>query len=253
MNNSGCEDKSVSKIVARGAEGLGVILPPGIAKSFEMYYTLLERNAKVFNLTAITGAEEVARLHFLDSLALMGVMSYKNARVIDIGSGAGFPGLPLKLADPSIELTLLDASAKRVEFLTELCLTLGVDAACVHARAEEFARIPEGREQFEIALSRAVSKLSVLCELCLPLLKVGGVFLAMKSDKSAEELENSHNAINILGAELKGTVNYTIPETEITRSVIIISKTSQTPKEFPRRFAKIKKTPIISSFRNNSV
>ena len=232
---------TVSQIVENGAVQVGITLPNGAAKAFETYYEFLEQQRKKFNLTAITGAEDVARLHFLDSLALLGSTDFKKTRMIDVGSGAGFPGIPLKLAEPSIDLTLIDASKKRVAFLSDLCEVLDIAAVCVHARAEELSRQPDMREQFDIAASRAVARLNMLCELCLPLVRVGGVFLAMKGIDSEEESREAGNVIKKLGAEPHGIVDYVIPETDIKHRIIIIKKTSPTPDEYPRRFAKIKK------------
>ena len=234
----------ITHTVERGARRLGISLPPGSFAAFETYHALLEQKNKSVNLTAIKGAEDVAHLHFLDSLALLGFASFKDARVVDVGSGAGFPGVPLKLAEPSIELTLIDATAKRVAFLKELCAAIGIEAECVHARAEESARAPEMRERFDIAVSRAVARLSVLAELCLPFVRVGGLFIAMKGAESDAELAEARNAMDVLGSEYEDARDYTIPETEITHRVIIIRKTAQTPSQYPRRFAKILKSPL---------
>ena len=237
---------NIAQIIERGAGILGVGLRNGAGAEFEAYYDFLEKKGKKHNLTAITGVEDVTRLHFLDSLALLKTADFKNARVIDVGSGAGFPGVPLKLAEPSIELTLLDAAGKRVSFLRDLCAALGLAAAFVYARAEESAHSFEYRERFDIAASRAVARLNVLCELCLPFVRAGGVFLAMKSMDSGAELDEARGAIDALGAELEGVCDYSIPDTEISHRIIIIRKTSTTPESYPRRFAKIKKSPLIS-------
>ena len=234
----------LAQIVERGALELGVEMPPATGALFETYYAFLEQKRKNVNLTAIVGAEDTARLHFLDSLALLRVADFNNAHIVDIGSGAGFPGVPLKLAVPSISLTLLDATNKRVAFLTELCTELGIDAACIHARAEESARSTEMRGRFDIAASRAVARLNVLCELCLPFLRKGGVFLAMKGTDSDEELKEAYSAIHILGAEPEDISDYAIPGTEIIHRVITIRKTSTTPEAYPRRFSKIQKSPL---------
>ena len=223
---------------------MGIALPAAAIAAFDSYYSLLEKSGKSFNLTTITGVEDVARLHFLDSLALLMATDFKNAKVIDIGSGAGFPGLPLKLAEASIDLALLDATAKRIAFLSELCAVLEVAATCLHARAEEAARELYLREQFDIAVSRAVAQLSVLSELCLPFVRVGGIFLAMKGIGSSGELEEALGAIHEMGAEYEGTLDYALPETNISHRIIKIRKISPTPKHYPRRFAKIQKSPI---------
>ena len=202
---------------------------------------VLERN-RVMNLTAITDVADFARLHLLDSAALLNVADFDGKRVIDVGTGAGFPGVPLKLLCPAARMTLLDGTGKRVEFLREACQTLGVDADCVHARAEEFAA--ERREAFDVAVSRAVAALPMLCELCLPLVKVGGRFLAMKSVESGAELERAMDAIETLGGRLADVADYAIPTSGVTHRVIVIDKVSPTPRGYPRPFGQIKKKPL---------
>ena len=219
-------------------------LPHGADKAFGVYYSFLESRGRNVNLTAISGAEDVARMHFLDSLALLAALDFKGAKVVDVGSGAGFPGVPIKLAEPSVGLTLLDATGKRVAFLSELCALLGIDAACLHARAEVAARGEDMRECFDIVLSRAVARLNVLCELCLPFVRVGGVMVAMKGQDSQDELDEASGAIETLGAVLQGCVDYTLPGTDARRRAVLIRKTSKTPEKFPRRYAKIKKEPM---------
>ena len=236
--------EEISDIIIRGANTLGIGLPCGASAAFEMYYSFLEQRNKSQNLTAITGITDVTRLHFLDCIAILNAARFQGARVIDIGAGAGFPGLPIKIVEPSINLTLLDSTAKRITFLSELCAALGVSAAFTHARAEEAAHDPDMRERFDVALSRAVARLDALCELCLPFVRIGGVFIAMKGAETAAETLQAKNAVATLGAELADVYDYTIPETDIRHSAVVIRKTSQTPKEYPRRFARIKKNPL---------
>jgi 16S rRNA (guanine527-N7)-methyltransferase len=198
---------------------------------------LIEKN-KVMNLTAITEPQAVAKLHFADCLALLKMTDFHGKTVIDVGCGAGFPGVPLKIGEPSMKLTLLDSLQKRITWLTELLPTLGVEAKCVAARAEEYGY----REQFDIATSRAVARLPILAELCLPFVKVGGCFLAMKAAAAREELEEAKRAIAVLGGKLERVVEYEIDGAE--RCVLLIRKCKPTPPQYPRRFAKIKQNPL---------
>lgn len=198
---------------------------------------LIEKN-KVMNLTAITEPEAVAKLHFADCLALLRFIDFTGKSVIDVGCGAGFPGVPLKLGMPSIELTLLDSLQKRVNWLRETLHTLGIEANCVACRAEEYAH----REEFDIATSRAVAKLNILCELCLPFVKVGGCFLAMKAAAADEELQEAKRAIALLGGKLERIAHYEIDGA--ARCVLIIQKCKPTPPQYPRRYAKIKQAPL---------
>ncbi len=210
---------------------------------YRLYADALEETNKVMNLTAITGEDEIARLHFLDSAALLTLSDLRAKRVIDVGTGAGFPGLALKIACPEMDLTLLDSLDKRIGFLRETCEALGLeDVVCMHARAEEAPQAWRGG--FDVAVSRAVARLNVLCELCLPLVKRGGLFLAMKGTDHAEELSEAKRAVRLLGGEIEAERDYTIPGTEVTHSVIMIRKIADTPPKYPRRWAQIKKQPL---------
>ena len=200
---------------------------------------LIEKN-KVMNLTAITEPEAVAQLHFLDCLALLQAEDFSGKRVIDVGCGAGFPGVPLKIAEPSIELTLLDALAKRMTWLRELLPQLGVEATVITARAEEY--VQTCREQYDIAASRAVARLNILSELCLPYVKVGGAFLAMKGALAGEEMEQAGRAVALLGGKLERVFEY--PVQDAVHRVVLIRKVRPTPPKYPRAFAKIKKNPL---------
>ena len=198
---------------------------------------LIEKN-RVMNLTAITEPQAVAKLHFADCLALLTFSDFKNKSVIDVGCGAGFPGVPLKLGEPTISLTLLDSLQKRVNWLQETTKKIGMEANCVSARAEEYGH----REEFDIATSRAVARLNILVELCLPFVKVGGCFVAMKAAAAEEELNDAKNAISRLGGKLEAVKHYEIDGA--SRCVLIIRKVKPTPPAYPRRFAKIKQQPL---------
>ena len=203
---------------------------------------LLEKN-QVMNLTAITEPADVARLHLLDCACLLTAADFRGKQVVDVGTGAGFPGMPLRLLEPDFDLTLLDSLNKRVDFLQRVCDGLALtDVACVHARAEEFAA--RHRESFDIATSRAVASLPMLAELCLPLVKVGGLFAAMKSVDSDRELEAARKAIGTLGGQVSEVKDYVIPGTDVRHRVIFVKKVRETPKKYPRTFAKIKKNPL---------
>ena len=228
-------------ILREGLEALS--LPTEGIPALLRYWELLAEKNKVMNLTAITDPAEAARLHFLDSAALLALADLRGKTVVDVGTGAGFPGLPLKILEPSIQLTLLDAQRKRVDFLREVCEDLGLeDVECVHGRAEEFAQ--QRRESFDFAVSRAVAALPVLAELCLPLVKVGGQFLAMKSVDSGEELSAAGRAVSLLGGKLEKPIDYGISGTNIRHRLVIITKICETQKKYPRTFAKIKKNPL---------
>ena len=200
---------------------------------------LIEKNA-VMNLTAITEPKAVAQLHFLDCIALLNAADFREKRVIDVGCGAGFPGVPLKIAEPSIRLTLLDSLAKRMNWLSETLPALGVDAEIITARAEEFAA--QRREQYDLATSRAVARLNVLAELCLPYVRVGGKFLAMKGALAQEEVEEARRGIERLGGHVLRIFEY--PVADAVHKAVVIEKLRPTPPQYPRAFAKIKKSPL---------
>lgn len=226
-------------------EGLAALsLPTDAAVPLMAFSARLLETNKVMNLTAITEPEDVARLHLLDCAALLNITDFRGKRVVDVGTGAGFPGMPLRILEPDFDLTLLDSLGKRIAFLQRVCDEMGLQrVTCVHARAEEFAA--KHREQYDIATSRAVAALNVLCELTLPLVKVGGRFLAMKAVDSDEEIRAAKSAVAQLGGAVEDIRDYTIPGTDITHRVVVIGKVKPTPDAFPRAFAKIKKAPLI--------
>ena len=231
----------MKEILTAGLQDLQ--LPTAGVDALMQYADALLETNKVMNLTAITDPADVATLHFLDSAALLKLADFSGKRVVDVGTGAGFPGMPLRILEPSIRLTLLDSLGKRIHFLQGVCDQLGfADVACVHARAEEFAA--QHRESFDIATSRAVASLPLLAELSLPLVKVGGYFLPMKAVDSDEELASAARAISILGGRLKEVKDYRIPGTEVTHRLVVIEKVKPSPAKYPRAFAKIKKAPL---------
>ena len=201
---------------------------------------LLLKQNQVMNLTAITEPTAVARLHFLDSLALLREESLAGKTLIDIGCGAGFPGVPLAIAEPTLRVTLLDSLQKRVNWLKTILPELGVDAACVAARAEEY--VAEHREAYDVATSRAVARLNILSELCLPYVKVGGKFLALKGAMAQAEADEAKTAIEALGGRLSEIREY--PVGEATHRIVVVEKVRPTPKAYPRKFAKIKQQPL---------
>ena len=201
---------------------------------------LLLKQNQVMNLTAITEPTAVARLHFLDSLALLREEALAGKTLIDIGCGAGFPGVPLAIAEPTLRVTLLDSLQKRVNWLKTILPELGVDATCVAARAEEY--VAEHREAYDVATSRAVARLNILSELCLPYVKVGGKFLALKGAMAQAEADEAKTAIEALGGRLSEIREY--PVGEATHRIVVVEEARPTPKAYPRKFAKIKQQPL---------
>lgn len=230
----------MEQILRAGLLALG--LPDAGVPALLRYAHLLMEKNKVMDLTAITEPTAVARRHLLDSAALLPLADFRDKSLVDVGTGAGLPGLPLRLIEPAIRLTLLDAQRKRVDFLRAVCGELAPDAACIHARAEDFAA--ERREGFDLAVSRAVAPLRILCELCLPLMRPGGWFLAMKSTGCGDELLEARQAVALLGGGDPRIRDYRIPGTEICHRLVLIPKVRPTPARYPRPFPKIKREPI---------
>jgi 16S rRNA (guanine527-N7)-methyltransferase len=235
----------VKKLLTDGLKQLGITPPEGAMDRMVRYAELLLERNEVMNLTAITEPGDVAALHFLDSAALLGAADFRNKRVVDVGTGAGFPGLVLKILEPSISLTLLDSQGKRVDWLRSVCLELGIGGVeLLHARAEEQGLVPGYRDSFDLAASRALANLSLLCELCLPFVKAGGRFLAMKSVGCDEELSKAGSAMKLLGGGAASLYDYGIPGTEIVHRAVIVEKIAPTPRGYPRRWAKMQKAPL---------
>ena len=234
-------------LIAQGLEELGLTaqVPDQAPAQLAEYGRLLLEKNQVMNLTAIREEDGVARLHMLDCAALLRYADFQGKTLIDVGTGAGFPGLALKILVPSLKVTLLDSLGKRVDWLNEVAARLGLSGVeAIHARAEEQAQVKGFRDSFDFVTARAVADLRLLSELCLPYAKVGGVFLSMKSVESGPELEGAAHAIKFMGGRVRETVDYTIPGTDVTHRAILVDKVAPTLKGYPRRWAKIQKEPL---------
>ena len=236
-----------TQILNEGCRQMGISLTEEQTEQFMLYYEKLIEVNRVMNLTAITEFEDVMRKHFLDSLTLVKAADIKNVkRVLDLGTGAGFPGIPLKIAFPDTEFVLLDSLNKRVKFLhdiIELCRLKRIQA--VHGRAEELAGKKEYRESFDLCVSRAVANLSSLSEYCLPYVEKGGLFVSYKSGNIQEELEAAGYAIQILGGRIKDTVKFKLPGSDMDRSLVVIEKIKETPARYPRRAGIPSREPLV--------
>ena len=234
-------------LIASGLEALGLSgsVPADAPDKLARYGELLLRQNQVMNLTAITDPRDVATLHMLDCAPLLDCARLQGKALIDVGTGAGFPGMVLKILCPTLELTLLDSLQKRLDWLDGVAAELGLTGVrTIHGRAEEAGLDPALRERFDFASARAVADLRVLSELCLPFVKPGGRFLAMKSTECGPELDAAAHAIAALGGELLGCHDYAIPHTDVTHRVAVIGKRTPTPARDPRRWAKIQKAPL---------
>lgn len=210
-------------------------------EQFQKYFELLAEWNEKMNLTAITDESGVALKHFADSLSLLNFVDIpQNSSLADVGTGAGFPGVVLKIARPDIKLTLIDSLNKRLVFLGEVCAQLGIEAELIHSRAEDGARDEKLRESFDFAVSRAVARMNVLSEYCLPYVKVGGAFCAMKGAQANEEFKDSLNAINTLGGKLEKKYFFELPENGGERAIAVVRKVKNTPQKYPRQSGKIK-------------
>ena len=223
-----------------GLPQLGLALPQQTKEQLCAFGYRVIRQNEVMNLTAITEPTQVARLHLLDSLSLLSAVDLRGKTMIDIGCGAGFPGVPVKIACPEVKLTLLDSLGKRMAWLEQVLPELGVEAQCITARAEE--AVVKYREQYDFATSRAVARLNILLELTAPYVRLGGAVLAMKGAAAQEELDGAQNAIRRLGLKVETVHQVNIDGT--SHGVIILRKIAHTPPQYPRRFAKIKQAPL---------
>lgn len=237
----------MKEIISSGLAELGLAdrVPEHAPEQLAEYGRLMLEKNQVMNLTAIREEDGVARLHMLDSAALLNWGNFEGKTLLDVGTGAGLPGLPLKILVPSLQVTLLDSLNKRVDWLGQVCAQLALEnIRAIHARAEEQALVKGFRDSFDFATARAVADLRLLCELCLPYVKVGGLFLAMKSTDSGQELEDAAHCIKLLGGRVEEPFDYAIPGAGVTHRVIPIRKVAPTLKGYPRRWAKIQKAPL---------
>ena len=230
----------------KSLEKLNIHLNEKQVYQFMKYYEMLIETNKVMNLTAITDFDEVIDKHFVDSLALIQAMDLnKELKVIDVGTGAGFPGIPLKIAFPELDILLLDSLNKRIHFLDQVISELGLEnIQTIHGRAEDFGKNPLYREKFDLCVSRAVANLSTLSEYCVPFVKVDGYFISYKSGKVQEELDASRHAVDILGGKVEKCLNYALADTDMERSLVVIHKLKPTKKAYPRKAGKPSKEPL---------
>ena len=225
---------------------LGISLTDKQYKQFDEFYELLVEWNKVMNLTGITDYDEVNEKHFVDSLSIVKAIDInKVEKVIDVGTGAGFPGIPLKIAFPHLKVVLLDSLNKRINFLNTVIDTLGLkDIQTIHGRAEDFAKKAEYREQFDLCVSRAVANLATLSEYCIPYVSIGGLFVPYKSGEIDEELLSSKKAVQVLGGQTEDIIKFQLPGSDIGRSFVIIKKEEKTAKKYPRKAGLPTKEPI---------
>ncbi len=229
-----------------GIESLNLNLTEKQINQFIQFYELLVEKNKVMNLTGITEWEEVVQKHFLDSLTLIRISNVEKLNsLIDVGTGAGFPGIPLKIAFPNLNITLMDSLNKRIKFLQEVIEKCGLEnIEVIHSRAEDLARKDEYREMYDICVSRAVANLSSLSEYCLPFVKVGGQFVSYKSGAVEDEVKNAKKAIQILGGELNQVDKFSLPDSDISRALVVIHKVKNCGKKYPRKAGIVTSNPL---------
>jgi 16S rRNA (guanine527-N7)-methyltransferase len=233
------------KSFEQGLSTFGIELSDYQIQQFIQYYELLIERNKVMNLTAITEINEVMHKHFIDSLSIIKIYRLSGEKLLDLGTGAGFPGIPLKIVYPDLDITLLDSLKKRLIFLDDVIQILELKKIrTIHGRAEDYGRNIKYREQFDICVSRAVANLSSLSEYCLPFVKIDGHFIAYKAGKVKEELDNSTRAIQVLGAKVEGFIDFILPNTDMERTLVKIKKVNATPKNYPRTAGKPSKEPL---------
>lgn len=233
-------------ILRKGFQSYNISLTDKQIEQFDQYYNILIEWNGFMNLTGITQYEEVVTKHFIDSISLVNTVDIKEGlKIIDIGTGAGFPGIPIKIIFPKIEIVLLDSLNKRIRFLNEVINQLGLQSiTAVHGRAEDYAQKNQHREQYDLCVSRAVANLSSLSEYCIPFTKVDGYFISYKSGEIEEELKLSENAIKKLGGKIEKVEKFNLPDSDISRSLIVIKKIKNTMKKFPRKSGLPTKEPL---------
>jgi 16S rRNA (guanine527-N7)-methyltransferase len=235
------------RILEASFKELNIPYSPDIENKFKNYKELLKEWNQKINITAIENDDDIYLKHFIDSILLLESATIdEKKRIIDVGTGGGFPGLPLKIVNNNYNVTLLDSLRKRIDFLSVVIDKLGLkDVSLIHGRAEDFGRDPMYREKYDICVSRAVAPLNVLCEYCLPFVKVGGYFAAYKSENISEEILNSDSAVYKLGGKIKNIIEKSLPGTEIVRKIVIIEKIQPTGKAYPRKAGKPSKEPLV--------
>ncbi len=234
------------KLLAEGAKSLGLTLTPQNLEAFQIYYQELVAWSERFNLTTITAYEEVQVRHFLDSLSSLLVIEDPSIRAIDVGTGPGFPGLPLQILRPDMRLTLLESVGKKVRFLEHIVRRLGLERVeIIKGRAEELGQAPAYREQFDLVLARAVAALPTLLEYALPFCRVGGIFVAHKGSKIQQELKMADRALRLLGGSLREVRDLRLPGLDRLHSLVVIDKVCPTPSRYPRRPGIPAKRPLL--------
>jgi 16S rRNA (guanine527-N7)-methyltransferase len=228
-----------------GLKLLDIELSNNQKQQFVQYYELLIEWNKVMNLTAITDLEDVLQKHFIDSLTIVKAICPKNKTIIDVGTGAGFPGIPIKIAFPETKIVLLDSLNKRINFLNEVIHQLNLkEIRTIHGRAEDYGKNPKYRGQFDLCVSRAVANLSSLSEYCIPFVKQDGCFISYKSGKASDEMNSAKNAIKLLGGRIENVLKFNLPDSTVDRTLITIKKIVATPKKYPRTAGKPSREPL---------
>lgn len=237
-------EENFEQLLIEGAKEFGIMLDDIQVGQFMAYKEILKEWNQKINLTAIENDRDIIIKHFIDSLSIMPYLKNESIEMIDIGTGAGFPGIPVEIVKGSVRLTLMDSLEKRVNFLNEAIKTLSLrNILAVHGRAEDYGQNPKFREKFDISVARAVANLPVLLEYCLPFVKPGGIFIAMKGS-STEEIEASKKALETLGGKIEEVNEIILPQSDIKRNIIIVRKVRQTPTQYPRKAGKPSKNPL---------